>query len=143
MPRAGRRGRGPRGVPLRPQCGEVALAHKLGGRSHAIDFLGYEYKRAPSPISGRPFVTYDPTRKQAWHVPLFDELVPSVTVRAPAARYLIEAAYSADIAPKLRAHGITFSTVAAGSDEVEVFRAGAVKLAPHTFEGHTQAEVSG
>ena len=70
--------------------GRAALADRRSARA-PIDFRGYAYRREPSAGLGRAVTRYDPTTPQIWHVPLFDEVAPAVTVDAPRGGYVVPA----------------------------------------------------
>ncbi|MCU1280103.1 MAG: peptidase, partial [bacterium] len=59
----------------------IALAWKPDpSKPRTIDFLGYHYTRATSPISTVTRIQYDTSKPEVWHVPLYSALVPAVTV---------------------------------------------------------------
>ena len=122
----------------------VTLGYKATEKSTTIDFRGYAYEKRPSEISGATWIVYDETRPEVWHVPLFDELAPSLTVTAPRAGYVVPAAYAAWVSAKLRLHGIRYEVMPAArpSFAVEAFRADEVTFGK-PFEGHTPAKVKG
>ena len=124
---------------------QVELDHEAGPHITMIDFKGYSYTREPSAISGGLVTRYDPTTPQIWHVPYHDTIVPTLSVRAPKAGYVVAAGYAAAIAERLAAHGIVFQTLAAPkpAQAMETFRASEAKLAPGTFEGRSMMAVKG
>jgi hypothetical protein len=124
---------------------EVTLSYKTTDKARMIDFRGYQYTRTPSEVSGQLMTRYDDTRPQIWTVPLRDEIVPNLQVRAPLAGYIVPAAHAAMVADKLRQHGIAFRTLAAGKDkfEVETFRAKTATLSPGSVESHQRMTLTG
>src|ERR1700729_187130 len=124
-----------------------------GGRTDAsgasgtklIDFPGYAYSRATSPISGAPATVYDPTRPQIWRVPFRDQVSPSLRVQAPLGGYVIPAAWAADIAARLTLHGIVFAPVRTASRAVraQVFRASHAEFSAAPFEGRMRVKLDG
>ena len=62
---------------------QVPLSYENGPHSSTIEFRGYAYTREPSAISGALVTRYDPGKPQIWRVPLYDTVVPKLTVRAP------------------------------------------------------------
>lgn len=133
-----------------------ARAEKLGGKLvpldyaatdkvRTVDFRGYEYTRTPSDVSGAPMTRYNETKPQIWKLPLRDEVVPSVTVTAPKGGYIVPAAFAADIADKLKTHGVEFRTLGAGmaKTKVEAFRASQTKFAAGSVEGHQRLSLQG
>lgn len=133
-----------------------ARAEKLGGKLvpldyaatdkvRTVDFRGYEYTRTPSDISGALMTRYDETKPQIWKLPLRDEVLPSVTVIAPKGGYIVPAAFAAQIAEKLKVHGVEFRTLGAASAKakVEAFRASQAKFADSSVEGHQRLTLQG
>lgn len=133
-----------------------ARAEKLGGKLvpldyaatdkvRTVEFRGYEYTRTPSDVSGAPMTRYDETKPQIWKLPLRDEVLPSVTVTAPKGGYIVPAAFAADIAEKLKTHGVEFRTLGAGlaKTKVETFRASQTKFAAGSVEGHQRLSLQG
>ncbi len=127
-------------------------AARIGGRSAAladhvstIDFRGYAYTRQASAVSGGLATRYDTTKPQVWHVPLRDEVRPSISVVAPRGGYIVPAADASWVGEKLALHGIASRVLASGNGalDVEVFRATKATLAPATFEGHAIRSVEG
>ena len=123
----------------------VPLAYKATDKVRMIDFRGYAYTRSMSEVSGQLMTRYDETRPQVWTVPLRDEIVPDVEVRAPLAGYIVPAAHAAMVAQKLRLHGIGFSTVGAAraKADVETYRAQVATLTPGSVESHQRMAVQG
>jgi hypothetical protein len=123
---------------------EVALTYQPTARSHLVDFRGYAYEKRPSEISGGPWITYDEARPEVWRVPLFDEIVPLLTVRAPRAGYVVPAAFAGVVAAKLRLHGLRYQVLPAAraAFPVEVFRADEVSFGK-PYEARTPAHVKG
>ena len=123
----------------------VALAYASTDHVQTIDFRGYAYTRQPSAISGGLATRYDATKPQVWHVPLRDEVRPSISVVAPRGGYIVPAAHASWVGEKLALHGIASRVLAPGDAplDVEVFRATKAALAPATFEGHAMRSVEG
>ncbi|MFO1395081.1 MAG: M14 family metallopeptidase, partial [Steroidobacteraceae bacterium] len=91
----------------------VALAWKNTDRTEMIDFPGYAYVREPSTVSGQPWIRYDETKPEIWHVPLYVEVVPKLEVPAPAHGYVVPPAWAPLVAEKLAVHGLRYEVVAA------------------------------
>ncbi len=125
----------------------VTLAWKHTDEARTIDFLGYEYKRVPSDISGQLWTQYDETKPVVWKIPLRATLVPALQVEAPKAGYLVPAAYAAMISAKLDLHGLRYKRLAKdrsfSAQETQTFRATKVTLAKESFEGRNGATVAG
>lgn len=124
---------------------EVPLQWRVTGHSQPIDFLGYHYTRNVSEISGALMTRYDESRPEVWHVGLRREVTPALSVRAPAAGYLVPAAWAGDIARQLRHHGITFHTLDTPLKDaaVEQFTAHDIRFATSSLEGHQTLSVDG
>jgi hypothetical protein len=123
----------------------VALTWKTGDKSRMVDFKGYAYTRTPSDVSGILMTHYDETRPQVWTVPLREEVLPDLSVKAPGAGYIVPAAHAKMVAAKLAQHAIGFRVLAAGQGkaEVETFRADQASFAPGSFESHQRLALKG
>jgi len=110
-----------------------------------IDFPGYAYTRATSPISGEPVTVYDPKTPQVWRVPFRDRVSPALVVRAPLGGYVVPCAWAADIGARLALHGIVCEPVRTRSDAVQVqtFRAAQAQFAAAPFEGRMRVTLTG
>jgi hypothetical protein len=124
---------------------DVALSYKATDKTRMIDFRGYAYTRTMSEVSGQLMTRYDETRPQIWTVPLRDELVPNLVVRAPRAGYIVPAAHAAMVGEKLRQHGIAYRVIGSARDKVEVeaFRADKATLAATSVESHQRMTLAG
>jgi murein tripeptide amidase MpaA len=124
---------------------QLALAFENTPHITPIDFLGYAYERRPSAISGALVTHYDPAKKTVWHMPLRDELRPTLFARIPQAGYIVPAAVAAWLAPKLRAHGLVFEVIenSRTSTAVEAWRAHKTSFAAQSFEGHVLLKLDG
>jgi murein tripeptide amidase MpaA len=122
----------------------VVLTTEASTKSRQIDFLGYAYTREASEISGQPWVKYDDTKRMVWKVPLFEELVPKVTVSPPRGGYLIPPPHSAWVREKLNLHGIEWRPVAKELQKanVQTFFA-APTFAAKPFEGRQLLTLKG
>ncbi len=125
----------------------VTLTWKRTDEAKTIDFLGYEYKRMPSEVSGQLWTRYDETKPVVWKIPLRATLVPALQIEAPQAGYLVPAAYAALVSAKLDLHGVRYQRLATArpfkAGETQTFRATKVTLAKESFEGRTGATVTG
>ena len=124
---------------------DVALSYKATDKVRMIDFRGYAYTRTQSDVSGQLMTRYDETKPQIWTVPLRDELVPNLVVRAPRAGYLVPAAHAALVGAKLRQHGIAFRVLEQGRArfDVQAFRASKATPAAASVEGHQRLTLAG
>jgi hypothetical protein len=123
----------------------VALSFRNTDAVRTVDLRGYEYTRELSAVSGRTWIRYDSSRPVVWRLPLKFEVRPDLTVRAPAAGYLVPGAHAEWMSEKLALHGIVFERLAApqAASAVQTFRADQVTVAPGTFEGRPVTTVAG
>jgi hypothetical protein len=124
---------------------DFPLSYRTTFNAKTIQFPGYEYTRAYSEVSGGLMTHYDESKPQMWSVPLRDEVVPEFKVTAPQGGYVVPAAYAAEVAARLKVHGISYKLIAADqmSAEVETFRATKTKFGTQSFEGHQALTVEG
>ena len=122
----------------------VVLDYRTGDKAHTVDFRGYAYTRTPSPISGALVTRYDEGTPQVWHVPLRDDIQPSVVVTAPRGGYVVPAAHAGWVGDKLRQHGIAFSVLdAQGELPLQAFRADDARFSAGSVEGHQRLVAKG
>ncbi len=124
---------------------EQPLAFEASAKARMIDFRGYAYTRTPSEVSGALMTRYDEGRPQLWHVPLRDEVLPALSVPAPAAGYLVPAAHAQAVAARLRLHGLQFERLDRPRRQVEVrvFRAEQARFDAKSVEGHQRLALTG
>lgn len=124
---------------------EVTLEYDNGPHVTTIDFRGYAYTRDPSPISGGTVTRYDPTKPQIWRVPLRDEVIAKIAVRAPRGGYVVSSAHAAWVAERLAAHGIEFTRIDKTFDALnaEVFRATKTTFDQAPSQGHMTVSLEG
>lgn len=123
----------------------VALSYKTTDKTTMVDFQGYAYTRTMSDVSGMMMTHYDETRPQVWHVPLRDEVVDDLQVKAPGAGYVVPAAFAQMVAAKLVQHGIGFRKLDRAIEQanVETFRADKASFSSGSFESHQRLTVQG
>ena len=123
----------------------VPLAYTATDKVRIVDFRGYAYTRTPSDVSGALMTRYDDNKPQIWKMPVRDEIVPAVQVRAPGAGYLVPAARAAAVGEKLREHGIEFRRIdrALPAASVETFRDETPEFATGSMESHQRLTVKG
>jgi hypothetical protein len=123
----------------------VVLSFKNGPGVHTIDFRGYHYTRTPSDISGALMTHYDESKPEIWKLPLYDEVIPALTVNAPGAGYIVPAAHAQWVAEKLRQHGVQFRVLGKplARQGFEVFRATKATPTAQSFEGHQAMALEG
>jgi hypothetical protein len=122
----------------------VVLRWRPEGPPRSIDFRGYTLTREPSPLSGGSWIRFDERTPQIWKVDLYERLAPAVSLSAPRAGYVIPAALTAGLLPRLGLHGLRSERIATGRTvAAQVFRADKVKLAATSFEGRIATELTG
>jgi len=123
----------------------VVLSYKTTDKTTMVDFQGYAYTRTLSDVSGMLMTHYDESKPQVWHVPLRDEVVEDLQVKAPGAGYLVPAAWAHIVAAKLDQHGIRYRTLdkAVAAAPVETFRADKATFAATSVESHQRLKVEG
>ncbi|ALK95289.1 peptidase M14 [Massilia sp. WF1] len=123
----------------------VALTYKTTDKTTMVDFQGYAYTRTMSDVSGMMMTHYDESKPQVWHVPLREEVVDDLQVKAPGAGYVVPAAWAQMVATKLVQHGIAFRTLdkALAQARLETFRADKASFAATSFESHQRLKVEG
>jgi hypothetical protein len=121
----------------------VPLVWDNGPEHHEIEFRGYAYQKTRSEISGADWIVYDETKPEIWRVPLFDHLVPKITITAPRAGYIIDGGFARVVAAVLDRHGLGYSRVVGQPRlAVEAYRATKVSYQP-PFEGQTPIMLEG
>jgi hypothetical protein len=123
---------------------DVALSFVSDGTSRTVDFRGYEYRVSRSEISGKDWISYDETKPQVWHVPLFNRVKPKLTVRAPQGGYVVPLPHAAWVAEKLRVHGVRYVVVPKATAKVaaQAFHIDDITY-EKPFEGHLPIKVTG
>ena len=123
----------------------IPLDYKATDKVRSIDFLGYEYTRTPSDISGALMTRYDESKPQVWKIPLRDEIVPGNSIVAPKGGYLVPQQYAVAVAKHLLAHGIDFRVLTAPlrDGKAQAFVADSAQFAPTSVEGHQRVALKG
>jgi len=123
----------------------VALLWDNTEKKTMVDFPGYAYKREDSAVSGAKWIRYDDTKPEVWKVPLYDELQPAVTVKAPKGGYVVPPPHAAWVSAKLKVHGFEFSVLDKAREKaiVESFRAVDAKFKLQPYEGRQTVQVKG
>lgn len=122
----------------------VTLTWDNGPGKHEVDFKGYAFEKKTSDLTGGTWLVYDETKPQIWKVPLYDELVPKVTVTAPRGGYIVDGGFAALVAPVLDRHGIAYTRITGQPRvAVEELRATKVIFAPAPYEGRTRTTIAG
>jgi hypothetical protein len=119
----------------------VPMVWEPGPHATTIAFRGYAYRKQPSEISGADWFSYDEKVPQIWNVPLYDELVPKISVAVPREGYIIDGGFAPVVAAELDRHGIQHEPIA-GRVAVEAFRVQRVTYPPQ-FEGRARVDLDG
>lgn len=121
-----------------------ALDYTVTDKTRTIDFLGYEYSRTASDISGQLMTRYDEEKPQVWKLPMRDEIISGNTEDMPAA-YIIPPAYAALVSDKLKQHDINFSVLdkSRKNARLETFRADTSKQAGQSVESRQRLTITG
>lgn len=124
---------------------DVALLYEPTKQPRTIDFLGYEYVREPSDVSGKPWIRYDEAKPTTWKMLFFDELAPSLTAKAPKGGYLVPPPHAGWVAAKLQLHGLSFTVLDAprAKAKVQTFTAVAPRFRGAPYEGRQTVSVKG
>jgi hypothetical protein len=122
----------------------AVLSYRNSSKVETIEFQGYQYTRRDSSISGQLMTVYDPGKPEVWKMPLRKEVIPGLQLTAPAAGYVIPAAYRELLEPRLKAHRLEFQVLTQSQDvNAAVYRIQDVKLAASSYEKHQRAEYKG
>lgn len=114
---------------------KVQLDFKNGPGSVPFDFLGVEYHRELSAVSGALWIKFDKSKPVTFTVPLFNEVETTHEV-VPPLGYIVPAAWTVVI-DRLRTHGIVFTTLAQPlTQEVETYQFDHVEWQSTPFENH-------
>jgi hypothetical protein len=110
-------------------------------RPEMVAFPTFEWREAVSPVTGRPVVRYDPSRKKTILIPSLEHAKPTITVPRPAG-YLIPAGFS-NVEERLKAHGIRYERLpAARTLAVGTYRASAPVFGKASYQGRVRVEAT-
>ena len=130
-----------RGRESNPARRVVVLATRTSDKSEPFAFKGKVTTREKSEITGAPVAHYI-SAKWDTLVPLYRDVVPTLTVQAPAGGYLIPQEWSKTI-ELLQFQGVHFRRLAKPyRDSVEVTRVLEWSSDPQGFEGHHMIRVN-
>ena len=121
-----------------------ALDYTVSDKIRTIDFLGYEYTRTLSNVSGQLMTRYDERKPQVWKLPLRDDIIVGQSEIMPAA-YIVPPAFADVVSIKLKLHGVDFRIInkAISKADVQTFRAETAKPAAQSVEGHQRLTITG
>src|ERR1017187_2476405 len=128
--------------PVRPApAGSPAVVAAEGdpARPESVDLPTYEWTEAVSPVTGRPVVRYDRTKKKTIRIPSLEHAKAAVTVPRPAA-YLIPAGWG-NVEDRLKAHGIRYEKLStARTLAVGTYRASGAVFGKTSYQGRVRVE---
>ena len=105
----------------------------------SVDFPTYEWTEAVSPVTGRPVVRYDRTKKKTIRIPSLEHAKAAVTVPRPAA-YLIPAGWG-NVEDRLKAHGIRYEKLpTARTLAVGTYRVSGAVFGKTSYQGRVRVE---
>jgi zinc carboxypeptidase len=121
---------------------EIPVAFKTTDEPITFRLDGYAFSEQKSDVSGDTWVTYDPKTPKTYEIPFYRDLVPTASIKLPAA-YVVPAAWP-QIAAKLAEHGIRFDKIAQDTTlDVERYRLTNPVWEPKPFEGrHLLSDVA-
>jgi hypothetical protein len=117
----------------------VVAAEGDPARPESVDFPTYAWTEAVSPVTGRPVVRYDRTRKTTIRIPSLGHARATAMVPRPAA-YLIPAGWG-NVEALLKAHGITYEKLpTARTLAVGTYRASGAVFGKASYQGRVRVE---
>jgi hypothetical protein len=124
---------------------KVDLEFHHNEHSSFIEFPGYHFTRdSHSKVSGGTFIHYFDDQPEIWKVPYFDEVAPTLSVRAPEHGYLIPPSAASWLRKKLDLHQIHYVTYTGKTQaHLQTFRANETEFAKSSYEGHQGLKVKG
>jgi len=121
----------------------VPMIWDHGPGHHEIEFRGYAYEKRTSDLTGGVWLVYDEHTPAIWKVPLFDELVPKISITAPRGGYVIDGGFARVVAEVLDRHGLAYTRLAGTPTlAVETYRVTKVTFQP-PYEGRTRPQLEG
>ncbi len=114
---------------------QVPLSFKQGPGHVPFEFLGVDYQRELSAVSGGIMIHYDPSKPVTFTVPFYNEVLTDRQV-VPPLGYVVPAAWTV-IIDRLRLHGVRFTTLHQPlTQEVETYHFQHVEWQNQPFENH-------
>ena len=116
-----------------PNADPFPLVIAKSGATESVPFLGYEYERVHSEVSGGYAVRYSRVPEND-AIPIERGATVAVSVRPPLA-YILPPSWT-EVIDVLAAHGVAIDrTSATWTGTVERYRCGGMRWPPHPFEG--------
>jgi hypothetical protein len=117
----------------------VVAAEGDPARPESVEFPTYAWMESVSPVTGRPVVRYDRTKKTTIRIPSLEHARAAVTVPRPAA-YLILAGFG-NVEERLMAHGIRYEKLpTARTLAVGTYRASGAVFGKTSYQGRVRVE---
>jgi hypothetical protein len=114
------------------------LRFEITGDSVMVNFLGVEYTKKESSLSGGYWFIYDSDKPVTYQIPWFNKNRVSYDVRLPEA-YIIPVQYK-EIIERLRLHGVEMRKLTRETEiEIEAYRFDDVQLSARSTEGRQTA----
>lgn len=123
---------------------KVDVNFKHTDKFSTIDFGGYKYSIDKSKVSGSNVIRYQTDKPEIWKVPLYEEIIPTVSVTAPTQGYFVPASEMEGIRKQLDVHNVKYHEWRKPLPEkVNVFRASKSQTSANSFEGRQMATLEG
>ncbi len=117
---------------------DFPLSFQLTNDSVMVDFLGVEYKKVKSDLTGGDWFIYDSEKPVQYQIAWFNQSKPALKVKLPSS-YIIPVEYNTVI-DRLKVHGIEMTELAEDKIiEVESYKFTDVSLAGSSREGRQTA----
>jgi Zinc carboxypeptidase len=117
----------------------VVAAEGDPARPESVEFPTYAWMESVSPVTGRPVLRYDRTKKTTIRIPSLEHAKAAVTVPRPAA-YLIPAGWG-NVEERLKAHGIRYEKLpTARTLAVGTYRASGAVFGKASYQGRVRVE---
>ncbi len=115
------------------------LNYQSSSDSTMIDFLGYEYQKIKSDLTGGDWYRYDSDKPRTFRIPFFNHMKPDKQVELPEA-YIIPAEWQSVI-ERLSWHGISFRRLKKAAElEISSYRFEDVSWQKQPYEGRQIAQ---
>jgi hypothetical protein len=125
-----------------PAALDLAFAAAEG--SEPIDFPGYAYDRAPSPVTGGTYLRFHLDRPEVWRVPLRSRMVPTTSVQLPRGGWAVPPGWAAVVGPTLERHGIEHRALSRATPaKVSAFELTDSRPAGAPYEGRQRLDPAG
>lgn len=115
------------------------LSYKPSSDSTMIDFLGYEYEKIKSDLTGGDWYRFHSEKPKTYRIPFFNQMKPNKRVLLPEA-YIIPAEWD-KVIERLSMHGISYRRLAQDTElEISSYRFNDVTWQKQPYEGRQIAQ---